>query len=135
MEKISREVAVIEFNKWLDFKKVKTSKREESKEQGEHIISAISEGFITVDDQCNLIQTLEHPITNKDGETTFSELKYKPRISVKQLNIKLKGCKADDVDGRVLAYAGALTDENTSIIGCLDTEDYRITSNIVMYFL
>ena len=135
MSKIAREVAEQEFEKWLDFKKVKSTKRLESKDQGEQIISAIENGSIIIDEKNNLVLTLDFPVEDSSGNVTLSTLKFSPRLRVVDLNKRLKGFKADDVDGRVLAYAAALTGENTGIIGCLDTEDYRIVGNIVMYFL
>lgn len=135
MEKISKDVAVIEFEKWLDFKRVKDTKRKDSEAQENEIVSAIASGNIIVEDDFTLTHKLEFPVQNDKGVVSLSELKYKPRIQVRQLNAKLKGVKADDADGRILAYAAALTGENTGMIGCLDTEDYRIASCIVMYFL
>lgn len=135
MNKIAREVAVLDFNRWLDYKKVKENKRNESKAQADELISAIESGAIIIDDNCNIIHKLEFPVLSDKGEVVLSELKYKPRILVHQLNSKLKGVEASNADGRIVAYAAALTDQNTSLIGKLDTEDYRISSSIVMYFL
>lgn len=135
MSKIAREVAIADFNRWLDFKKVKENKRNESKAQIDEIVSAIEHGNVIIDDNCNIIQNLEFPITSDQGGIVLGELKFKPRILVHQLNAKLKGVEASNVDGRILAYASALTDQNSGIIGKLDTEDYRIVSSVVMFFL
>lgn len=135
MNKIAKEVAVQEVNDWMDFKKIKDNKRAESAQQIEELVTAIENGIITIDENKNIIHTLEFPITNNAGEQTVTKLTYKPRLNVKQLNDKLKVVKGTDVDARIMAYATALTSEMAAIIGNLDTEDYRITSSIVMFFL
>lgn len=135
MGKIAKEVAIQEFNDWMDYKKVKENKREEAKTQIDELVNAIMDGVLTIDENKNIIHTLEFPIQNQSGETTVSKITYKPRLNVRELNDKLKAVKGADGDGRILAYAKALTGENTGILGNLDTEDYRITSSIVMFFL
>lgn len=135
MNKIAKEVAIQEVNEWLDFKKIKDNKREESKQQIEELVTSIESGILVIDENKNIIQTLEFPITNNVNEITVSKISYKPRLNVRELNDKLKAVKGTDVDARIMAYATALTGEVGSIIGKLDTEDYRLTSSIVMFFL
>jgi hypothetical protein len=131
-EKINREVAVQDFERWLDFKRVSDNKREKSKDQEDLIVDGISNGSITIDDECNIHQILVFPV---DGEAGFSELIYRPRINRKLLSVKLKAIKADDPDGRISAYAAALCNKAVLQIDKLDTEDLRVADAIVMYFL
>lgn len=135
MTKIARQAAVQDFEQWLDFRKVKEKKREESISQQEELISAIEEGLLVIDEDKNLILKLIYPITNPQGEVTIPELKFKPRLTVHELNVKLKGTSATSVDERIVGYAAALTGTSKNIIEKLDTEDYRTISSIVMYFL
>ena len=133
MEKINRETAIQEFEKWLDFKKVSDTKRQSSKDQENTIIDGIVSGQVYIDESCNIHQKLVFPV---EGEVAgFEELVYMPRINRKMLQAKLRGVKADSPDDRISAYAAALTNKAIAQIANLDTEDLRIADAIVMYFL
>ena len=135
MSTVSKEVATQDIEKWLEYRKVKDKKIQESLSQQEELIAAIEDGSMVVDSDFNLVFKLAFPIKNPQGEVTVSELKFKPRIFVHELNAKLKGVSASSPDERILAYAAALTGQTNALISKLDTEDYRIVSSIVMYFL
>ena len=62
-------------------------------------------------------------------------LVFKPRLTVGQINAKMKGVKASDVDGRLVGYIAALTAQNTGVIAKLDAEDNKVAQSIVMFFL
>ena len=132
MAKINRESAIEDFKKWLDYKRVNENKRQQSSQQEEVIVDAICNGDITIDEECNIHQKLVFPV---EGEVGFDELVYRPRINRKLLQAKLRGVKADDVDGRMSAYVAALTNKAILQITNLDTEDLRVADAIVMYFL
>lgn len=135
MKKIGIEVAQMDFERWLAFKKIKSKKREGNREQEETIVDAITHGSLIVEEDCSLKYKLDFPIKNEKGEETQKEFIFKPRIAVWELNAKLKGVKASDGDGRVVAYVSAITGVNGGIIRKLDTEDYNLCQAIVMYFL
>jgi len=132
MEKINRDAAISDFERWLDYKRVSEIKREQSQEQENVIVDGIVSGVVTIDDDCNIHQGLVFPV---EGEAGFDELVYRPRINRKMLQSKLRGVKSDDADGRISAYAAALTNKAVLQITKLDTEDLRIADAIVMYFL
>jgi hypothetical protein len=134
-KRLSEEAALKEFERWLDFKKVKTKKRDGNKDQQESIIEAIVDGDIRIDEKCNIIYKLLQPITDDGGEVFLAELTFKPRLKVHEFNSKMKGVKANDVDGRLVAYVSALTGQNSGVIRKLDVDDYSICQNIIMYFL
>jgi len=134
MGKVSREVAEADFQKWLDFKRVKEKKRVDSKQQEEELINAIEEGQLVVDTDFNLVLKLDFPLSH-EGTITVSELKFKPRITVGEINAKLKGVSQNSADDRIVAYVSALTNSSLSVINKLEVEDYRIASSIVIYFL
>lgn len=135
--KVSPDVAIIDFERWLSIKKIKEQKRNEnSKSKFEDIIiSAIVEGDLTIDDAGYITHKLSFPIKNDEGEETLTQLRFMPRIPVKLLNIKLKGVDPSDGDKRQLAYMSALTNVNMGLLGNLDSEDHRVCQAIVMYFL
>lgn len=136
MSKIPLKTAQAEVDKWLDFKKVKTQKRENNKEQIELIVDAVCDGTLVLDEK-TLVFThkLLFPLGNSDNEGTIKELTYKPRLMVRDINAKMKGVKANDPDGRIVSYVSALTDQPSGIIASLDTEDNSLAQQIVSFFL
>ncbi len=132
MEKVSREQAQLEVEEWLDFKKVGSQVRITNRDSIEYLISAIVDGDLSIDDEKNLIQNIKFP---SPGELSFSQLKYKPRVSIKVVNSRLIGVKSDDINGRFSAYASALTGVNRDLIKDLETDDFRLVQNIVVFFI
>jgi len=131
MEKvISIEVAEKEVNDWVGFKKISSSKVEENKDSLKSIATSISEGVLTLDaDTYEFTHQLKFPV----GEV--KELKYKARISMKQIHTKTRNIKPGDTNGLISAYIAALTNQNTGLIEELDTEDNRIAQSIAVFFL
>ena len=134
-QKVTREVALKDFERWLNFKNIKGRKREDNENFEQIIVDAIVDGQLTIGDNCHIKFILPEAITNKEGEEVLKELTFLPRIRVRDVNNKMKGVKADDGDGRVVAYISAITQQNTGIITNLFTEDYSVCQSIVMYFL
>jgi hypothetical protein len=133
--KVNREQAVRELDKWFEFKKIRTNKREANKEFEETIVSAIIEGDLVIDENSNIKFKLPEPMSNSKGEVTVEELVFKPRLKVRELNAELRGVKNSDGDGRIVAYIAAITGQAPNIITNLYTEDYSLCTAIVMYFL
>lgn len=135
MSKVDRIQSEEEFNKWLNFKRIRSTKKKSNKDFGDQIIDAIEEGDLIIDEDYNLSYKLCVPSEDEKGTEVLSELKFKPRLKVRDLNTKLKGVKSDDGDGRIVAYVAAITDQPAGMIRNLDTSDYGICQAIVMYFL
>lgn len=129
---VAKEVAQAEIEKWLDYKKFTEQRREDKKENIETLISAISDGNLVVDSDCNLIQKLMSPFGD---EMKITELKYKPRLTPFALKFHLNGVKATDMDARVCAYVCALTSQAKGVIEKLDMEDYLIAQSIAFFFM
>lgn len=135
MEKVARPAAELEFNSWLDFKRVKESKRVENQQFGEQIINGISDGTITIDEATQQMTVkLDFPLTDDQGNETVAELVVKPRLTVQELNAKLNGVKGNAMDMQP-AYIAAMTGKPIGLIKKLDTQDYSLLINIVVYFL
>ena len=90
------------------------------------------EGFISIDDDCNLTQKLRFPIGLHEN---IKELNFKSRLKVLEINEFLKNVKQGDNDGRVLAYILAATEQPLGIIQSLDTEDLGVSQSIAVFFL
>lgn len=135
MSKVSREVAVEEFKKWADFKRLKNSKLEALKDCQDEIIESICEGILILKDNFEFEQNLNFPIGKDSDVNTISKLIHKPRLNVGVINANMKGIKNTDIDGRLAGYICAVTGEPSGIIKALDTTDYSLALCIAQYFL
>jgi hypothetical protein len=133
MGKIAKEVAEKEIAVWLDYKRVSDTKRESYKDQIELLVDAISEGVLVVDAETKLLR--HYLITPIGKNEEIKSLEYKPRLQVSTVHDCMKGVKATDADGRVLAYVCALTATNSGLIRQLYTDDYSISQSIALFFL
>ena len=132
-KKVSLDVARQEMDKWLDYKKVKAKKRESFSEHIDTIVEGIVDGSLSLDDKTMVFtHTLSFPV-GKDGNIT--ELTYRPRLMVQEINAGMKGVKANDVDGRIVRYIAVLTEKPSAIISNLDTEDNSVAQAFVQFFL
>ena len=134
-EKVTRKVAELEVNKWLDHKKVKDKKRENLQDQIDIMVDSIIDGSLVLDQDFKFTHQLSFPIENSNGETTVKSLTYKPRLSVKEINSRMKGIKANDPDARVVGYIAALTDQPRAVLTDLDTEDNAVAQAFATFFL
>lgn len=132
MSAVARDVAALEVEKWMDYKKVNPRKREQYKENIETLIDAVSDGVIVLDDEYQLVHELNFPLK---GDMVTSKLEYKPRLTVHAIHQALQGIKAADADGRICAYIAALTGKPKGVVAQLDTEDYSIAQSIAIFFL
>lgn len=136
MEKVSRDVAIEEINKWLNAKKISDKKREFNKENIETLVDSIVEGSLSLKEEDNvLVQNLKFPIESSDGKPAYTQLEYKPRIKMETVHLHLQNVKGSDADGRVCAYIAALTGKPKDLIKKLDTEDYSVGTSIAIFFL
>lgn len=129
-QKVSPELAAAEIAGWLDYKKVSAKKRESYKDAIETLTEAIVEGHISIGEDHTITHRLLFPL---DGFA--SELVYTPRITVGDLTKKMQGVKAGDADGRIMAYAAALTGLSVGLLAKLDTEDNSICQAVAVFFV
>jgi len=131
--KVSKEVALKEVNKWLDYKKVDETKRSESSDAIEAIAKCIEAGHLSYSSKDNtFVQTLKWPI---GADSSIKELTYKARLSMNDVHVRTKNVKSGDAHGLITAYICALTEQNSGLIGGLDTEDNRVAQSIATFFL
>lgn len=135
-DKVTVEVAEKEVDLWLDYKRVKSKKRENLAPQIEVLVDGIVDGSLVLDHQSFVFkQILLFPLKNSKGDVTVASISYKPRLNVKQINAKMKGVKPTDADARVVGYIAALTDEATEVLTHLDSEDNSIAQAFATFFL
>lgn len=129
-ESVNIEQAVKEVTGWLDHKRVKEGKREAYKANIDALAYAISIGDISIDDKFVIKQKLAVPV-----EGLFSELCYKPRLTVGELQKHAGSVKMQNVDSSLICAIAALTDKSVSQIQRLDTEDYAVAAAIGLFFI
>lgn len=133
MGTVDIEVAKLEVEKWLDYKKIRSGKRQSLTDNIESLEEAICEGIIVLDDKMNLVHHLLFPLEKEDDKVEI--LTYKPRIKLETLHIHLQGVKPGDADGRITAYIAAVSGQTKGLIKKLDTEDSGIAQAIALFFI
>jgi len=139
MAQINLQTALIELDKWYDFKRIKPSKRETEKVNGELklkqespipiIVEAIMYGDLVLQKDFSFKHKLNFPLGK------IEEFTYKARLTSGDVAKKLNGIDSTNPSTLLNAYAALLADENTHVIAGLDTEDNRIAQSVAMYFL
>lgn len=133
-EVVTYEQAKAEVDAWLDGKKVKPKKRESYKDAVDNLIDGVMDGSLTIEDG-KITQMLSFPVKNTAGGIEFDKLEYKPRLTVSETQAYTKTVKPGDSDGRIMAYASALTGKSAGLLGKLDTEDNGIVQSIAIFFV
>ena len=131
MTAISRIQAEEEVNSWLDFKRVRLSKREENEQHVSGMIECVEEGIFIINDDQSITFKVLFPDCLGDTE----ELIFKPRITDDEISRHLKKMDRKDANIYILARKAALTGVNTSILKKMDTEDSSISDHITAFFI
>lgn len=132
-QKVDKETATKEVDRWLDAKKVMPSKRENNRDAIDKLVESVMYGQLIVTENDTLQQVLIWPLGDNESIKT---LDYRQRINLETINARIKreNIKATDVDARIMAYAAALTSQPTAILGKMDTEDTGLMQSIVSFF-
>lgn len=128
---VTKDVAIAEVNKWLDFKRVSQTKREELEKNIETITNAIEQGNLVLGTDYSLTQKLLFPLGDNDE---VRELTHKARVALGTIHLHMQGVKTGDVDGRLVAYVAAVCGKPKDLIKKMDTEDYSIALAIALFF-
>lgn len=129
---ISLETATKEIERWLDYKKVNKSKREFMLEQITNLINAVCDGRLVVNEDFTFTQNLLFPI-GKHGD--IKEIKYRARLAIGAATPHLSGVKSGDTEGKLIAYAAALSNKPKEMIKALDSEDNSLAQGIAVFFM
>lgn len=137
MNKLTRELAIAEFEKWFESKKLPGTKRAENNPDAmdgieKEMIMAFQEGRIIVNDDMTLTMFLQMPLENNGNKLT--ELVFAHRIQAGKIQSRTAHVKPNDLQGRILFTIAALTDQEGGIIRALYDVDYNLASNIATYF-
>lgn len=129
MEKVNFETATQEVEKWLNYKKVKPSRRESLRSFIDILVEAVQLGQLTLGENHEWIMALDFPI----GE--IKELTFKPRITDAELSNYKRNVKGVDAfDTQQLVLLCGLTTQMAGTIRNLDTADRAVADAIVLFF-
>jgi hypothetical protein len=134
-EKVSAEVARQEVEKWLGTQRILPKKREALAAQIDTIVEHLMYGSMHFNEDGELTYVLAEPIKSDDGSVVLSELKFKKRIRVAELQAQTKNVAPEDADGRVIAYLAALTGVPKGLFPKLDISDYSVAQSITLFFV
>lgn len=127
---VAIEVAGKEIKEWLDFKKIDDIKRVKLSESIQDLIMAVYSGILVVNTETKEItQKLKFPI----GQ--YTELKYKARVQMSEIQQRTAVLQKSDMIGTSFAYAAAVTGVSPEILKQLDSEDFGIMDRIVFFFM
>lgn len=127
---MTSEIAKNDLNAWLDAKRIKSKDREAKADQIEQLLEAMEDGALVLDPETNnLIYTLNFEVAGK------KVLTFKPRVTVSELNDKLRGVDGTKPNEMLVAYIAATTELSLGIIKKIDLSDYKIGQAVCMFFL
>lgn len=131
MSAVSKEQASDEVDAWLDYKRVRATKREEKDDHIQGMIECVEDGIFVINDDKSITFFVQFP--ESIGNTT--ELVFKPRITDDDIAVYFKKMDKKDPMSYILARKAALTGVNSSILKKMDTEDSQIADHITAFFI
>jgi len=134
MQKVSTEQAIAEVNSWLDYKKVKTAKRESNAEHIDTLVSCVEDGTIIINDDKTIVHELGFALENTEGETTVERLTYKARLTMLDIQRATKGISPNDQTERMFGFGNALTNVGRGVLKKLDSVDNGVLQAIAIFF-
>jgi len=133
MEKVSRELAIKEFETWAyEVKRIKPRLIEEDKdykEFSESIIENIIDGTFSLDEAGNITQKLAFEL----GDGTDS-ITLKPRLTVGEMQ-KMSQAKKDNEMGKTIIILTLLTGINKGLISRMDMIDLMTSSPLTAMYM
>lgn len=132
---LSPEMAQAEVQKWIEAKRPNKKTLEKANEEIiPQLEEAFLDGFLSLDENNRIVQKLQYPIKNSAGETTVTSLTYKLRLTQGEIN-RLSEGTGGNPNLTLLAYVCAAASQSKNIINALDSEDFKLASNIALFFM
>ena len=120
---LRKEISQDEFN----------SKYELLDSSRETVIRALRKGILEINDNNEFILKLINPI-EVNGKIEKSELVFKNRYQVKDIQSKLKGMDTEDLIGMQVAFLSALTNTSKQMLLSLYNRDFKVCGALVVLF-
>jgi len=126
---VSMDVAVSEVNKWLDYKKIKTARREALRPFVDILVDTVKEGQLVLNDNNGWDYKLNFPIDS------INQISFKARINDAQLEQYKRGVKdADAFERSNTIMLLGLTGQPLGVLRALDTTDKSVADAIAIFF-
>jgi len=134
MAKITKELAVEEFNRFAEKLKIKARKLAKLEAEKDLFIQLMLEGNITIDDEGIATYKLDAPIIDDNENVVLSELKFRSRkFSVDEVNKAMGSDKKRELD-KTLDVLALLTKSNAAFVKKIDSDEFTDISNSLMAF-
>lgn len=147
--KVPQEIAMEEFQGWLDYKKTKMTLVMEGAEVTEEkigdidednkaamaIVEAIMSGDLVVNEDMSLTYNLAFPIRDENQSVVLNKLTLKPRMNAFEVQKATKGISQDEPFKLFIGYVHVLSGEVKGLVNKLDSIDFSLLQKIVGYFL
>lgn len=136
MPKVNLDIAVDNVNQWLNHKKISQNKRESLQGMIDNLVGAVADGNLVLMEDMKLRHILVFPLEDEMGNSSLTELVYKPRLSDAQLEPYKKSVKGSDFDSSLKRTILALTGQSLGVINLLDgSTDRQIAESIAVFFV
>ncbi len=102
------------------------------------LVANVCSGHLIIDnsgENITIKQILKKPIHDESGNVFLSEVTYNTRIRAHEIKYHTKSVEIQDIDGRYLAVAAAMTGKGASILGKMLTPDFSILKTIAGFFM
>jgi hypothetical protein len=133
MQKVSEEIAIQDFERWFESKRLpETKRRDEFIGIEKEMIEGICDGSLIVNDDFTITLKLAFPLSEPNE---VSELKFVHRMATGVLQSKTAYVKdPKDQAGKLTATIAALTGQVGGIIRALDPVDFGKAGCVASYF-
>jgi hypothetical protein len=132
MMKVANEIAVQDFERFVESLKISERKLEKLQEEKAELINLIMEGLIIINEDGKLIYKLQYPICDKDNQPVLTEMKFGGRrITVGEMEKKMIGKNDVEKARKMIAY---MTGTNSALLEQMD-DDFVALGTISAFFL
>ena len=131
-EKITKEVARLDVERFLNAFKIDPIKRKKLSESIETLTELLMFGMAVITDDCHIKYILLEPIESTDGTVMLSELTFKNKRT--RLD-DLKGVQTGSEIDKVKALVELMTGANKAILGKITGDDFMYINEIACFFL
>lgn len=126
-EKMIPEVAQAEFERWAyETKRLRPAVLKKNKDACNTFIDGLCDGTLTIEEDGSITQRLAFEIAEK------TQLRYKPRLTVAEINRALSVRGSDQDKGRKMV--GILTSELDGVIEKMDSNDWAVANAITVFY-
>lgn len=127
IEKMTRETAQAEFEKWVyETKKLRPVAVEKNADACRDFIDALCDGTLTIEEDGSVTQKLSFAVAGRD------QLKYKSRLTVSEMGSALDVRGGDSAKTRKMV--SMLTGEVVGVLDKMDSSDWALSTAIAAFY-